>query len=320
MVVLRFLAKRLIIAVPVLLIVASITFFLVRAAPGDPFSDEKAIPEASRAEIIAFYGLDKPLGVQYLRFLGNLVRFDSGYSYSHPGYTVNEIIAEHFPVTVSYAFPGLLIALAIGIPLGAFAALRHGGVGDHAASALATAGICLPTFVTGPLLALLFGGILAVLPSVGWGAGAGDALPWPAWSFAVLPALTIGILYAAFLTRLSRSGLLETLQSDFIRTARAKGLSKRRILWRHALPVSLLPVVNFLGPALAGILTGSFVIESIFNIPGLGRFFVEAAIDRDYPLLLGLVVFYAGLILLLNLTADLLQALLNPRIRESVKA
>lgn len=297
---------------------ASITFFLVRAAPGDPFADEKKIPESSREEIVAFYGLDRPLGEQYLRYLGNLLRLDAGFSYSHPGYTVNEIIATHFPVTVAYALPGFLIALGLGIPLGAYAALRHGRAGDHAASALATAGICLPTFVIGPLLALFFGGMLGLLPSVGWGAGASSAGPWPPWAFAVLPAVTVGVLYAAFLTRLSRSGLLETLRSDFIRTARAKGLPERRILWRHALPVSLLPVVNFLGPALAGILTGSFVIESIFNIPGLGRFFVEAAIDRDYPLLLGLVVFYAGLILLLNLAADLIQAALNPRVREAL--
>lgn len=315
---LRFFLRRLLTALPVLFAVATLTFFLVRAAPGDPFSDEKSIPEASRAEIVSFYGLDEPLWKQYLLFLGNLARLDPGYSYSHPGYKVSEIVAGHFPATVSYALPGFLLALAAGIPLGAFAALRHDRFGDRAASAVATAGICLPTFVTAPLLALLFGGILGVLPSVGWGAGAGGALPFPAWSFAVLPAATLGILYAAFLARLARSGLLETLRSDFIRTARAKGLSRRRILWRHALPVSLLPVVNFLGPALAGILTGSFVIESIFDIPGLGQFFVEAAIDRDYPLLLGLVVFYAGLILVLNLAADLLQAALNPRVRESL--
>ncbi len=314
----RFLLKRLLQAIPVLWAVATITFFLVRAAPGDPFSDEKMIPESSRAEIIAFYGLDRPLGEQYLRYLGNLVRLDGGYSYSHPGYKVNQIIARHFPATVAYALPGVLLALAIGLPLGAYAAVRHGRAGDHAASAAATAGVCLPTFVTGPLLALLFGGILGILPSVGWGSGEGRGLTWPAWSFAVLPAATLGILYAAFVTRLARSGLLETLQADFIRTARAKGLPEQRILWRHALPVSVLPVVNYLGPALAGILTGSFVIESIFNIPGLGKFFVEAAIDRDYPLLLGLVVFYAGLILLLNLAADILLAALNPRVRESL--
>ena len=314
----RYLLKRLLIAVPVLFAVATLTFFLVRAAPGDPFADEKSIPEASRAEIVSFYGLDQPLWKQYALFLGNLLRLDPGYSYSHPGYTVSGIIANHFPTTVAYALPGFLLALMTGIPLGAFAALRHNRAGDRFATAFAMTGICLPTFVIGPLLALVFGGMAGLLPSVGWGAGAGDALPFPQWSFVVLPATTLAVLYAAFLTRLTRSGMLETLGSDFIRTARAKGLSKHRILWRHALPVSLLPVVNFLGPALAGILTGSFVIEMIFNIPGLGQFFIEAATDRDYPLLLGLVVFYATLILVLNLAADLLQAVLNPRIRETL--
>ena len=179
-------------------------------------------------------------------------------------------------------------------------------------------GICLPTFVIGPLLALFFGGWLGVLPSVGWITSAQFSENFAPWSFVVLPSLTLAILYAAFITRLSRSGLIETLRSDYIRTARAKGLSSQRILWRHALPMSLLPVVNFLGPALAGMITGSFVIETIFNIPGLGQFFIEAAINRDYPLLLGLVVFYAALILLLNLLVDLLQAALNPRIRENL--
>ncbi len=298
--------------------VASLTFFLVRAAPGDPFSDEKKIPEASREEIVAFYGLDLPVWQQYLRFLGNLLRLEPGYSYSHSGYSVTEIISTHFPTTLAYALPGFFLALAIGIPLGSLAAMRHGRWGDWAATGFAMVGICLPTFVIGPLLALFFGGWLGVLPSVGWITSAQFSENFAPWSFVVLPSLTLAILYAAFITRLSRSGLIETLRSDYIRTARAKGLSSQRILWRHALPMSLLPVVNFLGPALAGMITGSFVIETIFNIPGLGQFFIEAAIDRDYPLLLGLVVFYAALILLLNLLVDLLQAALNPRIRENL--
>ncbi|MEM0965622.1 MAG: ABC transporter permease [Verrucomicrobiota bacterium] len=315
---LRYFLKRLLISIPVLFAVATITFFLVRAAPGDPFSDEKKIPETSREEIVAFYGLDKPIYKQYFQFLGNIARLDPGYSYSHSGYTVLEIVSHHFPITLAYALPGFLLALLLGIPLGSIAALHHGKAGDGLASSLAMIGICLPTFVIGPLLALFFGGILGILPSVGWVSAAqfgGTFLPW---TYLVLPTLTLAILYAAFITRLSRSGLIETLQSDFIRTARAKGLSSRRILWRHALPVSVLPVVNFLGPALAGILTGSFIIETIFNIPGLGQFFVEAAIDRDYPLLLGLVVFYAALILVFNLLVDLAQGALNPRIREGI--
>lgn len=314
----RFFFKRLLISIPVLFVVASITFFLIRAAPGDPFADEKKIPEESRAEIVAFYGLDLPVWQQYLRFLANLARLDPGYSYSHPGYSVTEIISTHFPVTMAYAIPGFLLALLIGIPLGSIAALRHGKPGDWVASGLAMIGICLPTFVIGPLLALFFGGVLGILPSVGWMSAAQFSDQFSPISFVILPALTLAILYAAFVTRLSRSGLIETLRADYIRTARAKGLSSRRILWRHALPMSLLPVINFLGPALAGMLTGSFVVETLFNIPGLGQFFIEAAIARDYPLLLGLVVFYAALILFLNLMVDLLQAALNPRIRENI--
>lgn len=314
----RYLLRRILLVVPVLWAVATLTFFLVRAAPGDPFSAERSIPEESRAEIEAFYGLDQPLSVQYLRYLGNLLRLDPGYSYSHPGFTVGEIIRDHFPTTLAYAVPGFLLALFLGIGLGLLAALRRGGWGDFLASTLALAGICLPTFVIGPLLALLLGAWLGLLPTVGWSGGADFGAGFPPWAYAVLPALTLGFLYTAFVTRLTRSGLLEALGSDFVRTARAKGLGRPRILWRHALPVSLLPVVNFLGPALAGGLTGSFVIETLFNIPGLGQFFVDAAINRDYPLLLGLVVFYATLILLLNLLADLLQAVLNPRIREEM--
>lgn len=314
----RLLLKRLALVIPVLFAVATITFFLVRAAPGDPFADEKNIPEGTRAEIVAFYGLDRSLPEQYLRYLENLLCLDLGYSYSHPGYSVSEIIANHFPVTVHYALPGFLLALLAGIPLGTWGALSYRKPGDWIASGLAMTGICLPTFVIAPLFALLFGTYLNWLPSVGWAGHANLGTGFPAFAYALLPAATIAVLYASFIARLTRSGLIETLQTDYIRTARAKGLPRSRILWRHALPMSLLPVVNFLGPALAGILTGSFVIEVIFNIPGLGRFFVEAAINRDYPLLLGLVVFYAGLILLFNLAADLLQAFLNPRVRESL--
>lgn len=286
-------------------------------APGDPFADEKNIPQGVKDEIIAFYGLDDPLHKQYLIYLSNLIRLDLGYSYSHPGYQVGEIIANHFPITLSYALPGFLLSLAMGIPLGVIAALYYQKPGDWAASGFAMLGICLPTFVTAPLLALFFGTYLGWLPTVGWSDSGSLGTGYAAVAYKILPALTIALLYAAFITRLVRSGFLESLQSDYIRTAHAKGLSSARMIGRHALPMSLLPVINFLGPALAGILTGSFVIEIIFNIPGLGRFFVDAAINRDYPLLLGLVVFYASLILCFNLISDLLQAWLNPRVREA---
>jgi oligopeptide transport system permease protein len=225
----RYLLRRILLVVPVLWAVATLTFFLVRAAPGDPFSAEKSIPEESRAEIEAFYGLDQPLAVQYLRYLGNLLRLDPGYSYSHPGFTVAEIIRDHFPTTLAYALPGFALALFLGVGLGLLAALRRGGWGDFLASTLALAGICLPTFVIGPLLALLLGAWLGLLPTVGWSGGADFGAGFPPWAYAVLPALTLGFLYTAFITRLTRSGLLEALGSDFVRTARAKGLSRPRI-------------------------------------------------------------------------------------------
>lgn len=308
--------RRLLQAIPVLFAVATLTFVMVRMAPGDPFADEQGMPEAVRERMMEHYGLNDPLYLQYLRFLGHAVRLDLGYSLSHPTFSVNEIIANHFPVTVQYALPGFLLALLIGIPVGMGAAYFQGRWQDRLPMLLALIGICLPTFVLGPLLSLWIGSGWQWLPPLGWADWSDPGMSWrEIAAFRVLPAVTLAFFYAAYVARLTRSGTVEVLEREFITAARAKGVSEWRILLKHTPRMGLLPVVAYLGPALAGILTGSFVIETIFEIPGLGVLFIEAATDRDYPLILGLVVFYAVLILLFNFVVDLLQATLNPRIR-----
>ncbi len=312
----RYALRRFAVALPVLWLVATLTFFMVRLAPGDPLSQERGLPTAARERMEAFYGFDAPLPVQYLHFLGNALQLDLGYSQTYAGVAVEDLILRHFPYTVQYALPGLIIALLAGIALGSLAALRRDRIDDHIAMTVAMIGICLPTFVLAPLLALLFGNVLGWLPSVGWPVRDQDFGP-PNWTYRVLPALSIGIFYTGYIARLTRSGMIAVLEEPFILAARAKGIGTTRLIVVHALRHALLPVVAFLGPAAAGILTGSFVIESIFGIPGLGDFFVRAALNRDYSLVLGLVVFYAALILLFNLCVDLLQASMNPRIRFS---
>jgi len=302
---LRFATKRLLQAVPVLLAIATITFFMVRLAPGDPFTDEKKIPEEILVNLQAHYGLDRPLHVQYFRYMGRLLRGDLGPSYKYIGRSVNELIAQSFPVSLELGLWALLAALLIGVPAGVIAALRKNSAWDYLPMAAAMTGICLPTFVMGPLLALIFGLWL------GWF----NPLGWNGWSDRVLPALTLGLYYAAYIARLTRGGMLEILSQDFIRTARAKGLPESVVILKHALKGGLLPVVSYMGPAFAGLISGSFVVETIFFIPGLGRFFVNAAFNRDYTMVLGTVLFYAALIIALNLVVDIVQVLLNPRLR-----
>lgn len=384
----RYIFKRLIFFIPVLWVIATITFFMVRMAPGDPFSDEKEMTEEVRDRIKAYYGLDQPLWKQYLIYLGvtakevdkhrvtfafgegskeyrredvnatlrvtttaevktvqgesqwlartlgqtttngvrdievfrrersGLLQGDLGPSFKHKGRSVNDIIRESFPKSLELGLYSMAIALLLGITAGSIAALKRNTVLDYAPMSFAMAGICLPTFVMGPLLVLVFGLWLEWLPVAGWSAWGGEGFfpeGWP--GDRVLPACTLGFFYAAMVARLTRGGMLETLGQDFIKTARAKGLSETRVVVKHALRGGLLPTVSFLGPAFAGIISGSFVIETIFQIPGLGRHFIEAATNRDYTLVLGTVLFYAMLILMLNLIVDILQAWLNPRIR-----
>lgn len=302
---LRFIAIRLLQTIPVLLIVATVTFFMVRLAPGGPFSAEKKVPEEILKQLEAYYGLNKPLWDQYTDYMSRLVRGDLGPSFKYENRTVNEVIASAFPVSLELGFWSLLVALALGIPAGVIAARHPNTLTDHVPMGLAMAGICLPTFVLGPLL------ILGFALGTGWF----NPMGWDTPRDRVLPALVLGAHYAAYVARLTRSGMLEILNQDFIRTARAKGAGSARILFRHALRGGLLPTVSFLGPATAGLLTGSFVIETIFQIPGLGRYFVMAAFNRDYTLVLGTVLFYATLIILLNLAVDVVQVWLNPKLR-----
>ena len=301
----RFILHRLLGTVPVLLIIVTVTFFLTRLAPGTPFSGERNLPPEIQRALDAHYGFDKPLLTQYLVYLGHLARGDLGPSTKYEGYTVNEIIATAFPVSLELGCYALAVALTIGLVVGILAAWRRNTATDYAAMGLAMAGICVPTFVMGPLLVLLFG------LTLGWFNASG----WDTPRDRVLPALTLGLYYAAYVARLARGGMLEMLSQDFIRTARAKGAGGARILFRHALKGGLLPVVSFLGPAAAGLISGSFVMETIFQIPGLGKHFITSAFNRDYTMVLGTVFFYATLIILLNLLVDIVQVWLNPKLR-----
>jgi oligopeptide transport system permease protein len=301
----RFILARLLQAIPVLFVVATLTFFMARSAPGGPFDSEKSLPEDVKREIEAFYGMNKPLFQQYTDYLGKLVRGDLGPSFKFPNRSVNEMIAATFPVSLSLGGMALGIALVLGITAGVLASLRPNSKLDYFASGLSMTGICLPTFVLGPLLILFFALRLGWFNASGWF----DPADY------VLPAVTLGIAYAAYVARLTRGGMLEVLSQDFIRTARAKGAGEARVIFRHALRGGLLPVVSFLGPAAAGIITGSFVIETIFQIPGLGRHFVTSAFNRDFTMINGIVVFFAALIVFFNLIVDILQVWLNPKLK-----
>ncbi|MFZ5494394.1 MAG: ABC transporter permease [Verrucomicrobiota bacterium] len=301
----RFVLRRLLEAVLVLWVIITLTFFMVRFVPGGPFTAEKAIAPEILRNLEAHYGLDQPLWRQYLSYLGSVARGDLGPSFKYASRTVNEIIGDKLPVSLELGFWALLVALSLGLPLGVLAAVRRNTWLDYLCGSIGMAGICVPTFVMGPLLALLFGIHLRWLNVSGWYDSADR----------ILPAAVLGFAYAAYIMRLTRGGMLEVLNQDFIRTARAKGASETRIVFRHALRGGLLPVVAFLGPGIAGILTGSFVIETIFQIPGLGREFVNSAFNRDYTLVLGTVILYAGLIVVCNLAVDVIQIWLNPRLK-----
>ena len=301
----RFIARRLLETIPVLLIIITATFFMIRFVPGGPFTSEKAVSPEIKANLEAHYGLDKTLYQQYFDYLGSLMKGDFGPSFKYPNRTVNEIIADKLPVSLELGLTSLAVALVLGITLGVLAAIKRNTWMDYLSSSIAMTGICIPTFVLGPLLVLVF----AI--HLGWFNASG----WYTSYDRVLPAATLGLVYSAYVARLTRGGMLEILNQDYIRTARAKGASEFRVIFRHALRGGLLPVVSFLGPAIAGILTGSFVIETIFQIPGLGREFVNSAFNRDYTLVLGTVILYASLIIILNLVVDVVQVWLNPKLK-----
>ena len=293
--------------IPVLWIIITVVFFLIRLAPGGPFDAERNVSQEVLASLKAYYHLDSPLYVQYAEYLARLARGDLGPSFKNASWSVNELIVLGFPVSFELGLYALLVALVLGLGAGVIASRKPNTAQDYVPMSLAMLGICVPTFVLGPLLVLVFGLWLGWLPVAGWDGP----------QYKILPALTLGAGYAAYIARLTRGGMLEVLSQDFIRTARAKGLTEARVILRHALRGGLQPVVSFLGPAAAGLLTGSFVVETIFQIPGLGRFFVQAAFNRDYTLIMGTVLFYATLILLFNLLVDVAQAWLDPRLRST---
>jgi len=300
--------RRLLIAVPVILIVTTITFFLIRLAPGGPFDADKVVPPEVLKNLNATYNLDAPVLVQYKDYIINLAQGDFGPSFRYPGRSVTEMIFTGLPTTFELAFYAILIAIFIGILSGVTAAVKRNTSLDYIPMTIAMIGICMPTFLLGPILVLIFGIYLEVLPVSGWGSLPGDK---------ILPSITLGAAYAAYIARLSRGGMLETLNQDYIRTARAKGLSEFRVVFNHALRGGLIPVVSFLGPAMAGLIGGSFVVETIFQIPGLGRFYVEAAFNRDYTMILGTTIFFSVLIILFNLLSDLMVLLMNPQARDN---
>ena len=300
--------KRIFLAIPVLFAVASITFFLIKLAPGGPFVADRAVSPQVLKNLNEAYNLDASNWEQYLDYMSGLVRGDLGPSFRFPGRSVSEMISTGLPVTFELAFYAILIALVMGVISGVIAALKRNTYLDFIPMAVAMIGICVPTFLMGPLLVLIFGINLEILPVSGWGQLAGDK---------ILPSLTLGFAYAAYIARLSRGGMLEILNQDFIRTARAKGLSESMVVMKHAMQGGLIPVVSFLGPAIAGLLAGSFVVETIFQIPGLGRFYVEAAFNRDYTMILGTTIFFSAMIVFFNLLSDLAALWLNPRSRDS---
>ena len=305
----RFVLSRLLQAIPVLLVVITATFFLVHSAPGGPFSADKAVPPEVIKALEAQYKLDQPVWQQYMGYLGDVVRGDFGPSFKYSGRTVNELIAAGLPATAELAFYAMLIAVGIGVLAGVTASLKPNTAQDYIPMSAAMIGICMPSFLLGPLLVLVFGIYLDWLPISGWGDIPGDK---------ILPSITLGTGYAAYIARLSRGGMLEVLSQDYIRTARAKGLSETLVITKHALRGGLIPVVAFLGPAFAGLLGGSFVVETIFQIPGLGRFYVQAAFNRDYTLILGMTVFFSTLIIVFNLLSDMLAIWLNPKLRHEI--
>lgn len=311
---LAFVCRRLAGAVPTLLVIVTLSFFLMRLAPGGPFDTQRRLPPEIARNVAAAYDLDKPIWRQYLIYVDRLVHFDLGPSYRTKDFTVSQLIADGLPVSARLGLSAMGLALVFGIALGTVAALRQNGATDYGVMAFATIGITVPTFVVAPLLTLIFGvwgvrlfGHDISLPVGGWNNGALKNM--------ILPVTVLALPEMAIIARLVRGSMVEVLRSNFIRTARAKGLPARVIVLRHALPAALLPLVSFLGPAFAGLLTGSLVVERIFGIPGIGRYFVEGAINRDYTLVLGAVIFYAAFIILLNFVADILYAVLDPRVR-----
>ncbi len=305
-----FIVRRVLQAIPVLFMVSLVTFVMIRSAPGGPFDEDRAVPPEVIKNLNERYHLDDPLWKQFLDYIANVAQGDLGPSFKYPSHTVNDLIAAGLPATLELSFYALVFALVTGLTAGIIASLKTNSMQDYIPMSAAMVGICMPTFVLGPILLLVFGIWLDWLPVAGWGEIPGDK---------ILPSITLGSVYAAYIARISRGGMLDILSQDYIRTARAKGLSTSRIVFVHALRGGITPVISFLGPAIAGLLAGSFVVESIFQIPGLGRFYVTAAFNRDYTMILGCTIFFAFLIILFNLLADIILVWLNPKLRQELE-
>ena len=301
--------RRLLVAVPTMLVIIAAAFFMMRAAPGSPFDTERKLPPEIEQNILAHYGMDKPLHEQFINYLGGVVTGDLGPSLKYKDKSVEEIIAEGFPVSATIGLLSLSLAMLIGVTLGIAAALGQNRSQDYVVMGLAMIGICIPPFVMGPILSLVFGVNLGWLPSGGLNAGQ------MTFETLLLPVITLALPQIAIISRLTRASMVEVLRSNYVRTARAKGLSASAVVRKHALRAGLLPLVSYLGPAAAGLITGSVVIEQVFQLPGIGRQFVMGALQRDYTVVMGVVILYAGLIILLNLLADLLYGVLDPKVK-----
>ncbi len=304
---LSFALRRIAGLVPTIFVLTTLSFFVIRLAPGGPFGQEQVLPPAIRANLDAAYGLDQPLAVQYTRYLAGLVHGDLGPSFRYQDFRVTELIATGLPLSLTIGLAAALLAFLIGVPLGAWAAWRADTPTDHALMGISLVGMVLPGFVLGPVLALVFGIYWPILRVAGYQQG--DV------SYLVLPVVTLALPVLAYVARLMRNSMHEVLQSNYVRTARAKGLPAHLVLWRHALKPALIPVVSYLGPAVAFVVTGSLVVESVFGLPGSGRYLVQGAVDRDYPLVMGMILVYGIFTLVCNLIADLLYAWLDPRVR-----
>jgi len=298
--------KRLLSAVPTLFLLITFAFFLIRIAPGGPFDSERALPPEIEANLEAKYHLDEALPLQYLRYLWQIVRLDLGPSFHYLDWTVNDLIIQGAPVSFTLGALALVLALLIGVPIGSWAAFRQNRAADYSVMSLAMIGISIPNFVMAPLLILLFAITLGWLPAGGWAFSP---------SRMVLPVITLALPMVAYIARITRGSMIEVLRSSFIRTARAKGMPEKTILFQHALKPALLPVISYLGPSAAAILSGSVVVERIFTIPGVGSYFVQGALNRDYTLVMGVVILYGVLIIVFNFLVDLIYAWLDPRIR-----
>ncbi len=303
----RYFLMRLGGAIPTLFVIVTLTFFLTRAAPGGPFDREQSLPPQIMANLQIAYGLDQPIWVQYARFMRALGHGDFGPSFKYKDFTVTELIGQGLPVTLELGTVALALALALGIAIGIFAALRHNSPGDYATMSLAVVGIARPSFVVLPFLGLVFGIYFHWLPVAGWEPNSIRHL--------VLPVIALALPPLAYIARLTRAGMIEALRSRFIRTAVAKGLPLHTVILRHALRPALVPVVGYLAPAVASIMTGSLVVESIAGLPGVGRYLVQGALNRDYTLVMGMVIIYSTVLIGMGLVADLLYAWLDPRVR-----